>query len=63
MQKISILLCRFYRQCRRSQCCYVDVYFFKHSDNYSMTSGRSWNYHRDEVNDGLNESDIANNYR
>ena len=33
----------------------------EYSDNYSMTSGRMWNYYRDEVNDSVNETDAANN--
>ena len=33
-----------------------------YSDNYSTTSGSLWNYNRDEVNDDLNENNIANNY-
>ena len=35
----------------------------EHSDNYSMTSGSLWNYHRDEVSDLANENNDANNYR
>ena len=27
----------------------------EYSDNYSMTSGRLWNYHRDEINDDTNK--------
>ena len=33
----------------------------QYSDNYSMTSGRFWNYYRDEVNDSADE--IAPNRR
>ena len=28
-----------------------------YSDNYSMTSGRLWNYYRDEINNDENEND------
>ena len=28
----------------------------EYSENYSMTSGSLWNYHRDEVNDDANEN-------
>ena len=35
----------------------------EYSGNYSMTSGSSWNYYRDEVNDSANENNVANNYR
>ena len=34
----------------------------EYSDNYSMTSGSLWNYHRDQVNDNANENN-AGNYR
>ena len=34
----------------------------EYSNNYSMTSGSSWNYHRDEVNDNANEKN-ADNYK
>ena len=30
------------------------------TDNCSMTSGRLWNYYRDEVNDSANETDKNN---
>ena len=34
----------------------------EYNENYSMTSGRLWNYYRDEINDDdVNEN--ANNYR
>ena len=33
----------------------------EYSNNYSMTSGRLWNYYRDEVNNHANENDDANN--
>ena len=33
----------------------------EYSDNYSMTSGSSWNYYRDEVTDDANENNAANN--
>ena len=33
----------------------------EYSDNYSMASGRLWNYYRDVVNDATNEIDTANN--
>ena len=29
---------------------------FEYSDKYSMTSGRLWNYYRDEINDDANEN-------
>ena len=35
----------------------------EYSDNYSVTLGSLWNYHRDEVNDSANENNYANNYR
>ena len=31
----------------------------EYSDNYSVTSGRLWNYYRDEVNDDSNEDNAA----
>ena len=31
------------------------------SDNYSMTSGILWNYHRVEVNHDANENNVDNN--
>ena len=34
----------------------------EYNDNYSMTSGSLWNYHRDQVNDNANENN-AGNYR
>ena len=34
-----------------------------YSDNYSMTSGRLWNYYRDKVNGSANDNNGANNYR
>ena len=34
----------------------------EYSDNYSMTSGRLWNYYRDEINDDDNENN-NNNYK
>ena len=34
----------------------------EYSENYSMTSGILWNYHKDEVNDDVNESSVAGNY-
>ena len=33
----------------------------EYNDNYSMTSGRSWDYYRDEGNDNANENN-ADNY-
>ena len=33
-----------------------------YSDNYSVTAGILWNYNRDQVNDNVNENNIANNY-
>ena len=33
---------------------------FEYSDNYPLTSGSLWNYHRDEMNDDENENDNAN---
>ena len=48
MKKMLILLCR-------CIICY--------SDNYSMTSGSSKNYHWDEVNDDTNGKNVANNCR
>ena len=47
MQKILILLC-------------LDIVMYnllEYSDNYSITSGSLWNFHRDEIND----SSIENN--
>ena len=35
----------------------------EYSENYSMTSGRLWNYDRDEINDSANENNDGNNYR
>ena len=35
----------------------------EYSDNYSMTLGSLWNYHRDEVIDSANENNDANNFR
>ena len=32
-------------------------------NNYSMTSGSLWNYHRDEVNDDANETNAAGDHR
>ena len=29
----------------------------KYSDNYSKTSGSLWQYHRDDVNDNIKESE------
>ena len=31
------------------------------SDDYSVTSGSLWNYYRDEINDDVNENNVANN--
>ena len=31
------------------------------SDNYSMTSGNLWNYHRDKVDDSGNTNNDGNN--
>ena len=28
----------------------------KHSDNYSMTSGILWSYHREEIDDVVNDA-------
>ena len=33
----------------------------EYSDNFSMTSGSSWNYYRDEGNDSANETDDNHN--
>ena len=42
----------------------IRVYnLLEYSDNYSMTSGSSWNYYRDEINDDENENYNANNRR
>ena len=35
----------------------------EYCDNYCMTSGFSWNYDRDEMNDDANENNDAGNYR
>ena len=35
----------------------------KYSDNYSIKSGSLWNNHRDKVNDDVNESNDAGNYK
>ena len=37
--------------------------FLEYNDNYAMTSGGFWNYHRNEVNDALNENNVAKIYR
>ena len=34
---------------------------FDYSDNYSMTSGSLWNYHRNGVSDSANERDHNDN--
>ena len=34
--------------------------FLEYSNNYSMTSGRSWNYDRDQVNGNANENNTDN---
>ena len=31
------------------------------SDDYSVTSRSLWNYYRDEINDDVNENNVANN--
>ena len=49
MQKILLLLCQF------------AMYLLVYSDNYSMISGRLWIYYRDELNDDMNENNVANN--
>ena len=42
----------------------IRVYnLLEYGDNYSMTSGSSWNYYRDEINDDENENYNANNRR
>ena len=42
----------------------IRVYnLLEYSDNYFMTSGSSWNYYRDEINDDENENYSANNRR
>ena len=33
----------------------------EYSENYSMTSGSLWNYHREEINDDANENNRVNN--
>ena len=33
----------------------------EYSNNYSMTSGGLWNYHRNKVNDDVNGNNSANN--
>ena len=33
----------------------------QYSDNYTMTSGRLWNYYRDEVNADVNKNNDAGN--
>ena len=30
----------------------------EHSDNYYMTSGNLWNYHRDEISDKASENNV-----
>ena len=47
MQKIFVLLC---------QC----IICWNIVNNYSMTSGRLWNYYRDEINDEENKIDNNN---
>ena len=34
----------------------------EYSDNYYMTSGKLWNYYRDDVNDDENENNDSSNY-
>ena len=34
----------------------------EYSDNYYMTSGKLWNYYRDDVNDDQNENNDSSNY-
>ena len=34
----------------------------EYSDNYSKSSGRLWNYYRDEVNNNANEINAVNNF-
>ena len=34
--------------------------FLEYSNNYSMTSGRLWNYDRDQVNGNANENNTDN---
>ena len=31
----------------------------EYNDHYSMTSGSSWDYHREEVNDDANKNNVA----
>ena len=33
----------------------------EYNNNYSMTSGSLWNYYRDEINEDINENNVANN--
>ena len=39
----------------------LSQYLLEDSEDYSMTSGSFWNCNRDEVNDGMNENNAANN--
>ena len=34
----------------------------EYSDNYSMKSGSLWDYHRDEINNDVNENDYDNRW-
>ena len=34
----------------------------EYSDSYSKSSGRLWNYYRDEVNNNANEINAVNNF-
>ena len=35
----------------------------ENSDNYSIISGRLWDYYKDDVNDVANENNDADNYK
>ena len=34
----------------------------EYNDNYSMKSGSLWDYHRDEINNDVNENDYDNRW-
>ena len=40
----------------------IEMYnLLESNDDYSVTSRSLWNYYRDEINDDVNENNVANN--